>query len=242
VDFLVVHRQHSAFTITAMPGHTLLLGHRGTRVSDPARENTLAAFDLALQFGCDGFEFDVRRTACGRAVICHDEKAEGISLAEAACGGLESLPCLDEVLSRYAASAFLDIELKVPGLESEVLIALRKHPPERGYVVSSFLPEVLLELRVRSAEIVLGFICDRKKALDRWQELPVEYVIPKHTLITSRLVQAVHRVGKTMLTWTVNDKKTMQRLAEWGVDGIISDDPQLLVQTLPGGASTVTGR
>jgi glycerophosphoryl diester phosphodiesterase len=225
-----------------MSGHPLLLGHRGIRVADAPAENTLAAFDLALKFGCDGFEFDVRRTACGRAVICHDEKAEGISIATASCGQLESLPCLDDVLSRYATSAFLDIELKVPGLESDVLVALREHPPERGYVVSSFLPEILLELRARSAEICLGFICDRRKNLDRWRELPVEYVIPKHTLITSQLVQAVHSADRTMLTWTVNDKKAMQRLAGWEVDGIISDDPRLLVQTFPGGASAVSGR
>lgn len=225
-----------------MSGHPLLLGHRGTRVADAPAENTLAAFDLALQFGCDGFEFDVRRTACGSAVICHDETADGISIAKAACGQLESLPCLDDVLSRYAASAFMDIELKVPGLESDVLLALREHPPQRGYVVSSFLPEVLRELRVRSAEIVLGFICDRKATLDRWPEFPVEFLIPKHTLITSQLVQAVHEAGKTMITWTVNDKKAMQRLAGWGLDGIISDDPQMLVTTFPGGASAVTGR
>ena len=60
----------------------------------------------------------------------------------------------------------------------------------------------------------------------------MEYVVPKHSLITSKLVQAIHGAGRTMLTWTVNDKKAMQRLASWGVDGIISDDPQLLVETL----------
>jgi glycerophosphoryl diester phosphodiesterase len=216
-----------------MPGPPLLLGHRGTRVSDAAAENTLAAFDLALQSGCDGFEFDVRRTACGHAIICHDEKVQGINVVDAGCGQLQALPRLADVLGRYADRAFLDIELKVPGLESEILVALREHPPERGYVVSSFLSDVLRELRVRSAEIRLGFICDRKKDLDRWRELPVDYVIPKHPLITSRLVQAVHGAGRTMLTWTVNDKKKMRQLADWGVDGIISDDPQLLVSTFP---------
>lgn len=223
----------SAFTITSMSGHFLLLGHRGTRVSNAVAENTLAAFDLALKSGCDGFEFDVRRTACGTAVICHDEKVQGVSVAKAACGQLESLPCLEDVLARYAGRAFLDIELKVAGLESETLVALREHPPERGYVVSSFLPEVLLELRARSAEVSLGFICDQKKTLDRWPELPVDYVVPKHTLVTAQLVEAVHRASKTLLTWTVNDEKAMRRLAEWGVDGIIADDPDLLVKTLP---------
>jgi glycerophosphoryl diester phosphodiesterase len=216
-----------------MSGQPLLLGHRGTRVSKTAAENTLAAFDQALQFGCDGFEFDVRRTACGHAVICHDETVQGISVAEAACGQLQSLPRLADVLKAHAGRAFLDIELKVSGLESEILVALREHPPQHGYVVSSFLPEVLLDLRLRSAEIRLGLISDQKKTLDRWRELPVEYVIPKHTLITSKLVQAVHGAGKTILTWTVNDKKSMERLAGCGVDGIVSDDPQLLVKTFP---------
>jgi len=216
-----------------MSGHSLLLGHRGTRVSDTAAENTLAAFDLALQFGCHGFEFDVRRTACGTAVICHDEKVHGLSVATAACGQLDSLPRLGDVLDRYASRAFMDIELKVPGLESDTLVALREHPPERGYVVSSFLPEVLLELRARSEEVSLGFICDNKKTLDRWPEQPVEYVIPKHNLVTAQLVETVHHAGKTLLTWTVNDEKAMRRLADWGVDGIIADDPHLLVKTLP---------
>jgi glycerophosphoryl diester phosphodiesterase len=216
-----------------MSAHPLRLGHRGTRVSNAVAENTLAAFDLALQFGCDGFEFDVRRTACGQAVICHDDHIQGISIAKAGCGQLDFLPALADVLKRYAGRAFLDIELKVPGLESEVLVALHEHPPERGYVVSSFLPEVLLALRVRSAEICLGFICDQKKSLNSWQELSIEYLIPKHPLITSQLVRDVHGAGKIMLTWTVNDKKAMQRLADWGVDGIISDDPQLLIKTFP---------
>jgi glycerophosphoryl diester phosphodiesterase len=216
-----------------MAAHPLLLGHRGTRVSDTAAENTFAAFDLALQLGCHGFEFDVRRSACGHAVICHDAEVQGIAVAKAACGQLQSLPRLGDVLARYASRAFLDIELKVPGLESDVLLALREHPPERGYVVSSFLPEVLLDLRTRSAEVCLGFISDRKKTLERWRELPVEYVIPKYSLITSNVAQDAHRAGKTMLAWTVNDKKTIHRLADWGVDGIISDDPQLLVQNFP---------
>jgi len=216
-----------------MSAHPLRLGHRGTRVSNAVAENTLAAFDLALQLGCDGFEFDVRLTACGQAVICHDDQIQGISIAKAGCGQLDFLPSLADILKRYAGRAFLDIELKVPGLESDVLVALHEHPPERGYVVSSFLPEVLLDLRVRSADICLGFICDQKKSLNCWQELSIEYLIPKHTLITSQLVQAVHIAGKTMLTWTVNDKKAMQRLADWGVDGIISDDPQLLIKTFP---------
>src|ERR1700751_175302 len=99
----------------------LLLGHRGARAIRAVPENTLASFDLALAHGCDGFEFDVRRTGDGRALICHDPPIHEIEIARAGPGQLTNLPDLELVLARYHASAFLDIELKVAGLEPTVL-------------------------------------------------------------------------------------------------------------------------
>src|SRR5580692_11579259 len=128
----------------------LLLGHRGARSSTPVPENTLASFDLALEHACHGFEFHVRLTGCGRAVVCHDPKGGGVTVAQASADQLVDLPVLDDVLQRYSQRAFLDIELKVAGLESKVLNLLREHRMEEGYVVSSFLPEVVMELKTRS--------------------------------------------------------------------------------------------
>src|SRR5580692_8361373 len=210
----------------------LLLGHRGARSSTPVPENTLASFDLALEHGCDGFEFDVRLTSCGRAVVCHDPKVDGITVAQATADQLVALPILEDVLRRYSQRAFLDIELKVAGLESKVLNLLREHRMEEGYVVSSCLPEVVMELKTRSAKVQAGIICDRPGQLACWRETNAEYVIPHHSLVTPKWVQEIHRAGGKLLTWTVNDRSAMLRLAEWGVDGIISDNTELLVQTL----------
>src|SRR5215470_4749718 len=107
-----------------MPDLPLLLGHRGARRFAPVLENTFAAFDLALEHGSDGFEFDVRLTSCRRAVVCHDPKVGGITVARARSPQLRQLPVLEEVLSRYSRRAFFDIELKVEGLEQKVLAAL----------------------------------------------------------------------------------------------------------------------
>src|SRR5580658_922914 len=107
----------------------LLLGHRGARASASVPENTPACFDLALQHGCDGFEFDVRLTQCGRCVICHDAKIDEITVAQAGRDQLKHLPELGNVLVGYADRAFLDIELKVTGLSSPVLIALSENAP-----------------------------------------------------------------------------------------------------------------
>lgn len=210
----------------------LLLGHRGTRVSLEVAENTLPAFDLALKHGCDGFEFDVRLTSCGEAVICHDPHHGGIRIEEADRTELPELPLLEDVLAKYRNRAFLDIELKVEGLEQKVLALLKRHQPLRPYVVSSFLRPVLMELRARNESIPLGIICDSQQQLSTWRELPVEYVIPEYSLITRVLVDEVHAAGKLMLAWTVNDPVAMRTLSEWQVDGIISDDTKTLVRTI----------
>jgi glycerophosphoryl diester phosphodiesterase len=214
-----------------MHGGPLLLGHRGARASRAVAENTLPSFALALEHGCDGFEFDVRLSGSGRAVVSHDDQVQGLSLAKTTRDEQLSLPVLEEVLELYGKRAFLDIELKVPGLESELVLALRKHPPERGYVVSSFLSGVIERLHARNSSIPLGIICDSRKQLERWPKLPVSYVIPQHSVISKKLVHEVHAADKMLFAWTVNTKNSMLRLAGWGVNGIISDDTRLLART-----------
>lgn len=211
----------------------LLLGHRGARASRSVPENSLASFALALEHGCDGFEFDVRLTGDGRAVLCHDPKVDGISIIQANSGQLVHLPRLGDVLQHYSQRAFLDVELKVPGLESLVLNSLREHRVEQGYVISSFLPEVVSELKTRSGKVQTGIICDKPGQFACWRTPNVEYVIPHYSLVTRKLVEEVHNEGAKLLTWTVNDREAMLRFADWGVDGIISDETELLAQTFP---------
>ena len=210
----------------------LLLGHRGARASKGVAENTCVSFDLALEHGCEGFEFDVRLTACGTAVVCHDAEVGKLTVARAQASKLPQLPRLDEVLRRYCEQAFLDIELKVKDLESKVLTALHERPPQRGYVVSSFIPDVVMDLEARSATVAIGIICETPAQLARWPTLPVDYVIAHHSLVDRMLVQDVQNAGLKIFVWTVNDAQTMLRLADWAVDGVIADNTELLVRTL----------
>jgi glycerophosphoryl diester phosphodiesterase len=208
----------------------LLLGHRGARGETSIPENTLASFDLALAQGCDGFEFDVRLTADGRAVVCHDAGAGGLEIAESTSHQL-SLPLLADMLVRYQSTAFLDVELKVPGLEKITADLLRKVAPVRGFVVSSFLPEVLLTMHGLDAGIPLGLICETQAQLRQWPESPVEYVIVQHKLARKDLISEVKAAGKKILVWTVNGPADMKRFSKWKVDGIISDYPKRLALT-----------
>jgi glycerophosphoryl diester phosphodiesterase len=210
----------------------LLLGHRGSRAPLKAPENTFESFDLALDHGCAGFEFDVRLTACGTAVVCHDPQVGETTIACAEATKVPQLPRLSQVLRRYSERAFLDIELKVEDLESKVLAALHEYPPRHGYVVSSFLPDVVMEMEIRSASASIGIICENASQLSRWPDLPVDFVIAHHSLVDEQLVNQVHQARVRIFTWTVNDSESMLRLAGWRVDGIISDDTELLVRTL----------
>jgi len=210
----------------------LLLGHRGARASTGIPENTFASFDLALEHGCDGFEFDVRLMACGSAVVCHDPKVGKLTVARARAKQLPQLPRLNDVIQRYGERAFLNIELKVKELESKVLTALGEFPPRQGYVVSSFIPDVVMELEARSSSVSIGIICETSGQLARWRELPVGDVIPHQALVNRSLVEEIQHAGLRVFVWTVNDKEAMLRLADLGVDGIISDDTELLVRTL----------
>jgi glycerophosphoryl diester phosphodiesterase len=210
----------------------LLLGHRGARAVRQVPENMLASFDLALEHGCDGVEFDLRLSACGRAVVCHNAKVGKVTVARATSRQLLHLPQLEDVLYHLGQRVFLDIELKVKGLESKVLASLRERATAANYVVSSFIPEAVMELKARSAVVPVGIICQNAGQLARWRELPVEYVIVHYPLITRKLIRTIHSAGRKVFAWTVNDKQSMLRLANGGVDGIISDKTQLLVKTI----------
>ena len=212
--------------------HPLLLGHRGARAVRSIPENTIESFDRALADGCDGFEFDVRVTADHVAVVCHDPRFHKVEIATAKAAQVSQLLHLEHVVSRYQERAFLDIELKVRGLEKITLELLRNYPPKRGFVISSFLPEVLVALRENDQRVPLGVICETRDELHRWRELPVEYVIPNHKLATESLIRELKKQRKKILIWTVNRRVQMDRFRNLGVDGIISDDTKLLRRSM----------
>jgi glycerophosphoryl diester phosphodiesterase len=216
-----------------MTTRPVLLGHRGARAEKSIPENTPASFDCALAQGCDGFEFDVRLSADGQPVICHDASIHGFEIAQTAADQL-ALPTLRDVLKRYQSSAFLDIELKTSGLEAVTVKLLRTYPPVRGYVVSSFLPQVLRTIYGMDDTIPLGLICETRAQFGLWSKLPVQYVVPQQKLVRQNVITKIKDSGKKLYVWTVNSTTDIRRLAERGVDGIISDHPRRLARALAG--------
>lgn len=218
----------------------LLLGHRGARATRRIPENTLESFELCLQHGCDGFEFDVRLAADGIAVICHDPVFAGQEVARTPASEL-ALPTLGQVLQRFSTRAFLDIELKVANLDQQLIAAMREHPPQKGYVVSSFLPDALHALSITDDRIPLGLLLDEQvgphspesdASLICSPEFSAPWIIPHVSLVNQHLIERAHVADRKIAVWTVNQADEMHRLSNWCVDAIISDDTELLVRTL----------
>jgi glycerophosphoryl diester phosphodiesterase len=200
-------------------------------------ENSLAAFDYALEQGCDGFECDGRRTRDGHNVIWHDPQWKGMEIVSADYAGLADRDgrrpaTIDQVLAQFGQRAYLDLELKTGGWEESVVASLKANTPRRGFIVSSFLTEVLVRLHDLESDLPLGYICDRPDALSAWQDLPLRVLLPRHDLIRPRLIEQVHNAGRQIMTWTVNSAVQIRCLAAWGIDGLISDDPRLLCAAL----------
>jgi len=168
-------------------------------------------------------------------VLRHDPEICGNKISATDYSDLQTdgirMPRLEDVLARFGRLAYLDIEIKIGGNESAVVAALRACPPTRGYIVSSFLPEVLRRAHELDPCVPLGYICDSKDGLNLWTELPIAVLIPHHKLISRETIQHVRRREIKLFAWTVNQRRNLVRLAGWGADGLISDDPALLKST-----------
>jgi glycerophosphoryl diester phosphodiesterase len=164
----------------------LIIGHRGASAAEA--ENTLPAFEAAIEAGADGVEFDVRLTADGRAVVLHDadvsRTTDGSGLVRSmtlrevkrlqittAGGESTEVPTLDETLSALSGRTFVDIEIKnIPGEpdfdpEGEptvvaVLASLERTGFSGEVILTSFNPFSLARARVLDPGVATGLLSE----------------------------------------------------------------------------------
>jgi glycerophosphoryl diester phosphodiesterase len=187
----------------------------------------MEAFELCLQHGCDGFEFDVRVTADGVGIVCHDPHFRGLEVMRSKAVDLAQCSTLATVVDAFVSRAFLNVELKVAGAENSVAEFAKRYEAKQ-IVVSSFLPNVLRTVHSISPALPLGLICAHNSDLAEWPNLPVDAVIVNYKLASRSLVDEFHAAGKEAWVWTVNKEKEMLGMIELGFDAIISDDTKLL--------------
>jgi glycerophosphoryl diester phosphodiesterase len=220
----------------------LIIGHRGA--SGDAPENTLAAFELALQQGADGIEFDVRLSADGQVVVVHDATVDRttngvgaiskLTLAElqALDAGLgQNIPSQDEVFESFGRSLLYNVEIKAlsrrnDALELAVADRVEAHGLQSQVLVSSFSPFSVRRARKHlTRSTMLAHIRQSGWLRVAHRLIRAEADHPHYPLVDAAYMEWARKRGLRVHVWTVNDAATAKEMARLGVHGIISNYP-----------------
>ena len=240
----------------------LPFAHRGGATYPPNlhRENTTYAFGQAVELGYRYLETDVHATADGVLLAFHDTRLDRVTdqagliaelpyaqVRDARIGGHDPIPRLAELLIAFPDARF-NIDAKSDLAVDLLARTIDEHEPHDRICVSAFSPARLHRLRVRMGRRVASSASSRGAAWNRFApvltrllntpapalQIPLEHVVAgcRVQVVTPALVKAVHRAGKQVHVWTVNDAAVMERLLAAGVDGIFADRIDVLKSVL----------
>jgi len=238
----------------------ILLAHRGDLAHAP--ENTLPAFQQAIQKGADGVELDAKLTADGHVVVIHDSTVDRTTdgTGRVASLTLESIrtldagkwfdekfsgtkvPLLEEVFETVGRDKIINVELKnllTPrdGLVVKICELIKRHNNHNQILFSSFYPSNLKAAAQIMPEVPRGLLA-MPGLLGLWARSfgfmfgDYQALHPYISNTTREQIQRAHRLKRRVHVWTVNTPDDLHRLKDWGVDGVITDDPQTAVRAL----------
>jgi glycerophosphoryl diester phosphodiesterase len=232
-----------------------IIAHRGASLYAP--ENTLPAFELAIQESADAVELDVKLSLDQAVVVIHDQTVDrttngagrvdklpladllqldaGTSFGEAYRGA--HIPTLEEVFEIVGQQILINIELTnyatpTDQLAVQVAELVRKSAMENRVLFSSFNPLTLLRISRLLPGVPRGLLAV-KGAGGAWARSWLGSLIPHQALhpdkgdTTGRLIAKAHKRSRRVYTYTVNKQDEMRTLFRMGIDGIFTDDPQL---------------
>ena len=232
-------------TLRREDGRFLRVGHRGAAALAPA--NSIRSLASALSEDVDLVEFDVLPAGPG-LVLGHSPEelvADAPTLDDALAFLAVSAP----------AHVGIDLDLKWHGYEAEVVEALRRHGLVERTVICSFFPHSLRRVKELEPALLVGlsYPWDRRGFAERRALAPLvrggivalrrtlplrigrmlsrahaDAAMINHVVLSRALVDQCHRLGKAVLTWTVDDGHDLERVLSTGVDGVISNDPRIL--------------
>jgi glycerophosphoryl diester phosphodiesterase len=217
----------------------LRIGHRGASGYSP--ENTISSFEKAVSLICDMAELDVHLCGSGELVVIHDDtvdrttngsgKVSTLLLKEIKnlkIGFNETVPTLNEVLSRLRNRIMLNIELKGAGTAKPVFKEINNSGWARDQLlITSFNWDMLKDYRELDPNARIGPLTYRNhlEALEFAIGASAYCINPNHKFLTKEYVDKANKFGIKIFPWTVNKVKDISRILNMNVDGIISDYP-----------------
>ena len=232
--------------------------HRGFSGKYP--ENTILAFQKALDEGVDGIELDVQLTSDGEVVIIHDEKVDRTTDGEGTVVsytleelkkldasyiysgqmGFNPIPTLREYFDLVKNSSIVtNIELKTgineyPGLEEKVYALIKEYHLEDRIIISSFNHYSVLRMKAIAPELSYGFLSDTwiYNAGQYTKSYGVDCYHPLFLQLKQEIVDEIKAAGLVINTWTVNTEEQIRDLYAKGVDTVIGNYPDLTARVL----------
>ena len=211
----------------------LVVAHRGAW--DEAPQNSLEAVRRAVALGCDAVEIDVRRTADGRLVIVHDARlgwrtVHGLTHREVQARMRPGqAPLLGDVLLAAAGRLLVDIELKEDGYVPDVSGLIDAHLRPEQYVITSFAPAVLAQVKRHLPHARTGLLIGPRAARQagrRLRESGADFAAPHLSLARIGFLEWAAERRLACWMWTVNETRAIQALRSnpW-VAALITDVP-----------------
>jgi len=241
------------------PQDFLIIAHRGA--SSYAPENTMAAFDLALQMGASHLELDVHLTRDDHLVVIHDDTVDRTTngtgpVADQTLAALQTLdagawfgetcagariPTLAEVLVRYQGRAHLHIELKghTAHLPQRTVDLVRAHGMAQHVTFTSFQHTHLQTMRAYAPELPTGWLVGEisDAVIAQAHALGCTQLCPRAPLVTPEIVQRLHAERFRVRAWGLANDALMRQVVEAGADGMTVNFPDKLLAYMAGRVS-----
>ncbi|MEK5496469.1 glycerophosphodiester phosphodiesterase [Bacillus sp. FSL M8-0077] len=229
-----------------------IIAHRGA--SSAAPENTIAAFDAAVEQGADYIELDVQMTMDQHVVVIHDDTVDRTTngsglvksytlqqLKKLDAGSWfdplyanERIPTLQDVMGRYSERIGILIELKHPkrqvGIEKAVADIISRFGYSRHLMVQSFDETALQRIKALAPSLRTAFIIKpsilklAKRNLSMYSSF-ADCLNMKKTMINRWWINRIHSFGMDIFIWTVKDQETADRIKKYPIDGVVTDNP-----------------
>jgi glycerophosphoryl diester phosphodiesterase len=247
------------FSVASYAQKPVIIAHRGASAYAP--ENTLTAFEKAIEMGSLIIETDVHQTKDSVVVLMHDLSLDRTTNGKGLIKDISFLdfkvltivsplshksinpPSLEEAIQLINGRCKLLIELKkgndyYPNIEKHVVDLIKKYNAQSWIsTIHSFDKQALLNVAKRDSNInlqklivfkfpLVSFNFDKhfnKDDFKNWQGVNVYY-----RFCSKRVIRKIHKLGKTVYVWTVNSPKKARKFAKRGVDGIITNKPDIL--------------
>lgn len=221
----------------------LKIAHRGAKAYEP--ENTLQAFQKALDLHSDGIELDVHLSADGHIIVMHDETIDKMTNGKGAINTFtlaelksfviadkHQIPTLEEVFDLVDQKCFINVELKNADTSKQVVSLIEKYINEKGwnyehFIISSFDWNALKEVKNLNPNIPIGVLTEETldTALTFAESIQAYAIHPDFQLLNKENVQQIQKKGFLVLPWTVNSEEDIRNVKSYNVNGIISDNP-----------------